>query len=198
MSEQIPLPEEDKTQADQGTTETETNGRIRPSASRPVPEATWQNKTIDPDLRIDLGADDAIERLDGIHNTLGSGPEAGEAETVTQDDERALEATFAELDARRKRSAEVREELFGSDARTARAIEEAALELIHLVSAGFTKIELEHIANSLAETIAKPHANKGASVTQESVRAYLQRRYEPYYKEVPDDGVEAEDPTKTA
>lgn len=151
---------------------------------------------LEPDLRIPLSDADALDQLNQVHHELGSPPEAGESETVTPEDERDLEAAFAKRDAQKKEADEIREELFGSGSRAFRATEDAALELIRLVGAGFTKPELERIAGSLADTIAKTHASDEGFTSRDATLSYLKRRYEPYYKETPDEPDEDTDPTK--
>lgn len=196
MHELPPNSDEETTETDPGTVGT-ASSKSRHSPSE-TPEPTLQGKKLELDLRIYLSDADAMEQLNQVHRELGSPPEAGESETVTPEDERALEAAFAEHDTQQKRAAEIRKELFGADASAARAIDDAALELLRLLAAGFTRTELERLASSFAETIAKQHANEDGSVSKEATLAYLKRRYEPYYKEVPDDDAEEADPTKNA
>lgn len=194
MRELPPNSDDETTETDPGTGETNSK-KSRPNSSA-IPEATLQGKTVELDLRIKLDRDDALEQLDHIHRELGSPPEAGESETVTPEDDRALDALHAELDAQNARTHRDREELFGADSMVYRATEDAALELIRLVAAGFTKAELERIARSLADEIAKKYPHVESLASQEATLAYLKRRYEPYYKEVPDADDEDGDPTQ--
>ncbi|MFA5854219.1 MAG: hypothetical protein WC866_03965 [Patescibacteria group bacterium] len=196
MTEQHDSQMKDDTERDVETLSTGASGKAE--RTKHSPAESLEGKTITPDLRIDLNAEDAIEKLNQIHAELGSPPEAGEAETVTEEDEREFEETLAKIDERTAWKHAMDAELFDADSLIYRETEEAARELCLLARAGYEKSELERIANSLVDAIMKNRKEGEGLSTKESTLAYLRRRYELLLSEAPVEDTADDDPTQSA
>lgn len=190
MKEHPPKPNRDETEREAGTSNTgaRKHGPGAKGASKPA----WEGRTLEPDLRIDLSAEDALGRLNEVHKELGSAPEAGETETVTPEDERELERDLADP----KKMEE--DPFFSEFSPRDKETEEAALELLQLVRAGYDEGTLQKIADSLADAIVKKEEGAARPQKKEEIAAYLRRRCELLTKETPLEDDEDGDPTLSA
>jgi len=152
----------------------------------PSAESPKKSKRARPekDVSIDLTAPDAIERLDRIHDELGSPPEAGE-DPITPEDEQEEAEHDAEIDRER-------DEFNLDDMRFWRhkACNDAGDEIDAMRNAGYSEKDLARIAGKMADGILKEEARLNAlrvksgllekkpSVAEDLVKAIMARAEE--------------------
>ena len=152
---------------DRGRTQRDATSGTRPVGA--VPELAQSSKrgrslegeTLEPDLKIDLSAQDAIGKLDRLYDEIEAGktprkegrhPEP--SRSLTRKDERKLLADFGRSD-RAKNSA--KKDPLLETARLAKAYEDSAHFLYELARAGYDKEDFLRLAKKEVERIRAEH-----------------------------------------